>query len=67
MDSELEKSALLDPIAAAKQLGGISHWTLRKHIARGSVAATRIGRRVFVREEEIRRIKDEGLPKLTLR
>jgi hypothetical protein len=47
---------------AAKLLGGISVWTLRKHVFRGNVAVTRIGRRVFVPSEEIERIRREGLP-----
>jgi hypothetical protein len=49
----------------AKLLGGISIWTLRKHIFRGNVAVTRIGRRVFVPSEEIERIRREGLPSLS--
>lgn len=49
---------------AAKLLGGISVWTLRKHIFRGNVAVTRIGRRVFVPSEEVERIRREGLPSL---
>jgi hypothetical protein len=49
---------------AAKLLGGISVWTLRKHVFRRNVAVTRIGRRVFVPSEEIERIRQEGLPSL---
>jgi hypothetical protein len=50
---------------SAVLLGGISIWTLRKHVFRGNVAVTRIGRRVFVRSEEIERIRREGLPSLS--
>ena len=42
---------------AAKLLGGISVWTLRKHVFRGNLTVTRIGRRVFVTSEEIERIR----------
>ena len=57
-------SQLYDLFAAARTLGSISPWTLRKHIAQGTVSATRLGRRVFLREEEIERIGAEGLPPL---
>jgi hypothetical protein len=49
---------------AARVLGGISPWTLRKHIAIGNVKVTRIGRRVFLDTEEVERIRREGLPSL---
>jgi hypothetical protein len=56
---------LFDVQCAAERLGGISPWTLRKHIARGTVTATRIGRRVLISAIEIRRIQRHGLPSLT--
>ena len=49
---------------AAQLLGGISHWTLRKHAARGNVSLVRIGRRCFLSDEEVRRIEVQGLPSL---
>jgi hypothetical protein len=49
---------------AAEQLGGVSVWTLRKHIAQGSVRVTRIGRRVFLDTDEVERVRREGLPSL---
>lgn len=49
---------------AAKLCGSVSPWTIRKHISRGTVQVTRIGRRVFVPSEEIERIRREGLPSL---
>jgi hypothetical protein len=49
---------------AANLCGCISPWTLRKHIANGTVRVTRIGRRVFLPSEEIERIRREGLPSL---
>lgn len=55
---------LYDVRDAAKLCGSLSPWTLRKHISRGTVHVTRIGRRVFLRSEEIERIRREGLPSL---
>lgn len=49
---------------SGRLLGGISPWTLRKHIAVGNVKVTRIGRRVLLTAEEIERIRREGLPSL---
>ena len=57
-------SELYDLAEASRLLGSISHWTLRKHIAQGHVQAVRLGRRVFLRGEEIERIRAEGLPPL---
>lgn len=49
---------------AARLLGGISVWTLRKHVANRGLQVTRIGRRVFLDAEEIERVRREGLPSL---
>jgi predicted site-specific integrase-resolvase len=65
MSTEQEPVALLNIRAAAQQLG-IDLWTLQKHIGFGTVVATHIGRLVFVREDEIRRIKEKGLPTLAI-
>ena len=57
-------SALFSIFDAARELGSISPWTLRKHITQGTIKVTRLGRRVFLRGEEIERIRQEGLPSL---
>src|SRR5271170_3551364 len=49
---------------AARLLGGISIWTLRKHVARDNVNVVHLGKRVFLASEEIERIRREGLPSL---
>jgi hypothetical protein len=49
---------------AAKSLGGISVWTLRKHISKGGIRVIRLGRRIFLDAEELERIRREGLPSL---
>jgi hypothetical protein len=50
--------------ASRERLGGISVWFLRKCIAQGSIKPTRLGRRVFLSEEECTRLASEGLPSL---
>jgi hypothetical protein len=51
--------------SASTKLGGISPWTLRKHIAKGTVRVIRLGTRVFIAESELARLATEGLPSLT--
>lgn len=63
--NETNPEALLFSVdEAARMLGGISPWTLRKHIEIGNVRVTRIGRRVFLDAEEVERIRRDGLPRL---
>lgn len=64
MNTVNESPALYSVEEAARALGKISSWTLRKHLKRGNVSAVRIGRRLFVNAEELRRIQTEGLPSL---
>jgi hypothetical protein len=45
-------------------LGGASIWTIRAHIKRGSIAAVRLGTRVYVSSDEISRVLRVGLPSL---
>lgn len=49
----------------AKLTGDSSHWTIRRHVAKGNIRVIRLGRRVFITPEEFERIKREGLPRLT--
>lgn len=49
---------------AARQLGGISQWTLYKHASRGHIRVVHIGRRVFLDAAELERIQKNGLPSL---
>ena len=64
MDQDLVGNGIYNIAASAAALGHISPWTLRKHVAQGTVEVTRLGRRVFVRGEELQRIRREGLPRL---
>lgn len=59
-----EVGELLTLHDAARVLGSMSPWTLRKHVAQGHVRVTRLGRRLFIREDELERIRCEGLPSL---
>ena len=45
---------LYDLPAASKKLGGLSIWTLRDRIEDGLLKPTRIGRRVFIAEADLR-------------
>lgn len=65
MDTTNDSAVLYSVEEAARALGKISGWTLRKHLKRGNVAAVRIGRRLFVNATELRRIQTEGLPSLS--
>jgi hypothetical protein len=59
-----EDSRLYSLADASRQLGDLSIWTLRKHVFRGNVRPTRLGRRIFLSSAEIARIQREGLPSL---
>lgn len=50
---------------SARMLGGLSPWTLRRHVQRGNIRTVRLGLRVFLDSEELERIRREGLPRLT--
>jgi hypothetical protein len=65
MTAEPVTSRLHSLDAVAKSLGGISVWTLRKHIARGTVRVVRLGKRVFIAEAELSRLAAQGLPSLS--
>ena len=63
---EVQENPLLYSVEqTAEMLGGLSKFTIFKHIAQGNIRATRMGRRVMVAPEEIERIVREGLPSLT--
>jgi hypothetical protein len=54
-------------LAMSGWLGDTSPWTLRKHITLGNIRVVRLGSRLFVHEDEIRRIQRDGLPPLRCR
>ncbi len=55
---------LFNLVEGADELGDLSVWTFRRHVSAGHVKVVRLGRRVFVRRDEIDRIREEGLPLL---
>ena len=55
-----EKIAL-DIESAAKAIS-VSPWTIRKWISTGKLTATRLGRRVCVTPEALRKLVQEGTP-----
>jgi excisionase family DNA binding protein len=61
MDDDLSISRLLYSIFQAADMLSISVPTLRRGIARGDIATTRIGSRRLIHRDEIERIAREGL------
>ena len=49
----------LDVESAAKAIS-VSPWTIRKWISQGKLAATRLGRRVCVTPEALRKLVEQG-------
>ncbi len=64
MSAIAEERRLFSLDQAAEQLGGVSPWTLRRHVDEGRIRTTRLGRLVRIPSEEIERIRKEGLPSL---
>ncbi len=64
MNSPAVDQKLFSLESAAKTLGNVSVWTLRRHLALGSFRAVRIGKRVLLSQETVERIARAGLPSL---
>ena len=65
MAQERRTPGLFSVPDSSRELGGISQSKLWKHIAQGTVRdVVRLGRKVFLRGEELERIRREGLPSL---
>jgi excisionase family DNA binding protein len=47
-------------IQAAAEMLSLSPWTVRAYIRSGKIRAVRIGRRVLLESEELRRLVNEG-------
>jgi len=63
-EKETIKPVLFSFESSARVLGSISPWTLRKHAQRNNIRVVRLGQRVFIDEQELDRIRREGLPRL---
>jgi excisionase family DNA binding protein len=55
----MEIAKLLWNVKEAGSSLGISPWTIRRYIAKGKLAAVRIGRRVLLEPAECRRLVDD--------
>jgi excisionase family DNA binding protein len=51
---------LLSVDDAAKQLGGISSWTVRAWLSQGRLARVKVGRRTMIRLTELERFVRDG-------
>jgi hypothetical protein len=63
-EKETVKPVLFSYEDSSRVLGSISPWTLRKHAQRNNIRVVRLGQRVFIDEQELDRIRREGLPRL---
>ena len=48
------------PIQKAAEMLGLSHWTLRRMVAQGKVAAVKLNKRVMIEAEEIQQLVDRS-------
>jgi excisionase family DNA binding protein len=47
-------------VSASEFLGGVSKYTIRQWIGRGRLRRVKLGRRVLIRESELKRLIEEG-------
>jgi excisionase family DNA binding protein len=59
-----ERNLLEDPLVpvkeCARQLGGVSRWTVYSWLAKGKLRRSKVGGRVMVRQSELMRLVREG-------
>jgi excisionase family DNA binding protein len=51
---------LLSVPEAARQLGGISKWTVYAWLSQGKLQRTKVGGRTMIRESELQKVINEG-------
>jgi excisionase family DNA binding protein len=51
---------LLSIEEAARQLGGISKWTVHAWLSQGKLRRTKVGGRTMIRESELQRVINDG-------
>jgi excisionase family DNA binding protein len=54
------KTQLLLGLKEAAEAVGLSHWTLRQYVREGKVKAIRLGRRVLIEPDELKRLVEQG-------
>ena len=52
--------SLLSVSEAARQLGGLSKWTIYAWLSQGKLQRTKVGGRTMIRESELQRVIDDG-------
>jgi len=52
--------ALLSVEEAARQLGGISKWTVHAWLSQGRLQRTKVGGRTMIRESELAKVIEDG-------
>jgi excisionase family DNA binding protein len=53
---------LLSVAEAARELGGVSVWTIYSWCSQGRLARTKVGSRTMIRESELRRVIQDEAP-----
>ena len=57
---DLQMDTLLSVSEAAKQLGGISKWTVYAWLSQGKLRRTKVGGRTMIRESELANVVQDG-------
>lgn len=52
--------ALLSVEEAARQLGGVSKWTVHAWLSQGRLQRTKVGGRTMIRESELQKVIKDG-------
>ncbi len=65
MPKQQDSSPKLFSVDQAAAALSVSSWTIRKHLSKGTIKATRLGRRCLISAQEVTRIASEGLPSLS--
>jgi excisionase family DNA binding protein len=58
---------LLSVEEAARQLGGISKWTVHAWLSQGRLQRTKVGGRTMIRESELKKVIQDGGKSLSRR
>jgi excisionase family DNA binding protein len=57
---DIELESLISVEEAAKQLGGISKWTIHAWLSQGKLRRTKVGRRTMIRQSELEKVIQDG-------
>ena len=59
----MTRDSLLSIDEAARQLGGISRWTVAAWLSSGKLRRTKVGRRTMIRESELQKVIQDEQPR----